>query len=426
MLDDNSKDSFREDLYFRLLLNKAVNANPPLNEWVIRKLVSDKSFEQLLNDALEKIQPDLPSQGAYSALSFFQRQKLFEKLSGDPRLALLVAERAEKSNQRIKVLIGLASKLEGIWEEDRKPHPEKKEKDSGCGCGNCCNPLPQWTLIIVLLLIALGSVGSALLQTREASKEMADTLKQQPSEIAKELANILRPRSQDSKTIIETIPKDRNPQGTAPSQIVLPSPIRVKIGGSVSLVTSPQDHGTSFGQTQNKAQGQQQPDALSNTWKIKLEGLPALPSSLRLESPDHPDALPVSTVVLEPNDHKEIVVVYPATGKEGDSKQTVNCTLTATLKDTGDPAEIAFGKNAESACPVPPNEFIETIRLNQKPVYVPQLNAFVNLTSWRQGMLRGLRRKYQISIQAAPYTAWHVDNKEDAGPKPCRPPVCVL
>src|SRR6266446_663572 len=117
MLSGYLQRAFAHDLNFRLALNRAAKATPPLNTWVIRNIVSDRNLAILLFDVLQNI-GEHPSEieAIYDPKFTGLRKKIFLKLSRDPRVALMVAEWMEKSNERMQVLAGLKSRLEGLWQ----------------------------------------------------------------------------------------------------------------------------------------------------------------------------------------------------------------------------------------------------------------------------------------------------------------------
>jgi hypothetical protein len=154
----------------------------------------------------------------------------------------------------------------------------------------------------------------------------------------------------------------------------------------------------------DKTSSSEAPPAFPNPLIVKLDGIPSLqipltvPNSLHLAPSYRLDSLPTSTGLLSPGTPTPIKVEYP------ESYVAVReCTFTITLKSLADTAELGFEKDKSCNLDrIAPKALIR-LKLNQNPIYIPELDALIGLTSQRQGFLRGSYRTSQISIQPAPY-----------------------
>ena len=415
MLSSDLRRELANDLGFRLALNQAVGARPPLNGWVIRNVVSDESFFGLFGEVLTSLGPigrDLDE--TYHSMLQGQREELFRRLSSNERLALLVAEWMERSNERMRVLAGLESRLGSLWESlstsapppDHAPAKDTHAPPFSLSGLTGRSPLLQWGLAGALGIATLGTAGTFVVQSREISKELA-TISKESSEISKEVTRIsdrsfqsiekIESISRETQSITERIGQRQScgeiktgckeaigPQGP------LPNPWTIKLDGMPS-----------FTMYENKPDGAQQKVAstLPNTWTVKLDGIPNIPNSFRLEPNYRVEALPASSVPLTASTPTLLRVEYP-TSYEVASE----CELSVTLVKLADLAEVTFERQKSCDVERVARETSITIKPNDKPIYVAELDAFVGLSSRRGGLFHTGKRSVQISIQAAAFS----------------------
>lgn len=421
-------------LRLRLALNDAVHAHPPLSSWVIRNVLSDPSFIALLKEALRRqgLSLETVSNGfdaSPTIPSFTSPDPAIEEalrdLERDRRLRLLVSEWSQRWNERASVISGLRSRIIALSSFPSSTSEKSRDKESeytdqgnvGVGPLPAMSPLVRWGA--AGLLGAATVVGGNYYVRSTINSTVRENISEMSSRVSKEVAEEVNRtvNSKIEKVVGSTNEKvDRVVQDTnAIREVVdgctsvgrcaldtskafdMPNPWIVKLQGplefkggipvSVQVVPDTVHLQTTASTT-----------ALPNPWTIKLDGVPQIPGNVRLEPNYFLDTLPPSLQVLDPDPKKStpIRVEYP------DSyKQMAECAFDVRLDSLADPARIQVSRTSDCESRVAPTTSL-TIQLNQKPVYVPQIDAFVALNSQTQGFLRK-HKTIEISIQAAPF-----------------------
>jgi hypothetical protein len=415
MLSSDLRYSLAHDIDFRLVLNRSAKCDKPLSDWIVSRVVSDASFEGLLRDTLDRIIRGMPPEDLYRVDKAI-RADILTNLQQDERLTLLIAENIEKSNERIRVLMGLKTRLESLWRSDPASSHNGPKGESSTSLANITslNPLFRWGIASALGMATVATAGNALVQWREFSREV-DSVSREYSQVREEISRISE-HSDRTTEKIETIQRDterskeilqggqcppvRNACEGNPQS--LPNPWTIKLDG----LPQPQKSITPEITNNNQSKSDQPSKTpvgfqVPNPWVIKLDGLPSLPTNLRLQPNYRIESLPGSTQTLNTKTDVPINVEYPKSYEEA-----VGCLFKIKLTKLADPAEVTFER--QDPCPVEDRVTKEQnvrIRLNQKPIYVPEIDAFVSLTSHRQGFLHlGKLDNPQILIQAAAYS----------------------
>ncbi len=407
MLSAKVRSALAQDVSFRLVLNQLAESgkplaesDKPLSDWIVWSVVSDTSFESLLRDALKSVSSELDPE-RMTSLGRTETVATFGALGEDKRLALLIAENIKKSHDQFRLLIWIRSRLEGLWNHNGGPSTKTQ---SGIFRG----------LAFLLGAATITAAGSAWIQSREFSREV-ETLSKQYSQVRQEISQISE-RSLQTTEKIETIRQDTQrtkevllQQTVCPSarkvcgRVVdqqFPNPWVIKLDGS-AWSPNGQPQNTNNNNFSGSPGALPPPLAqLPNPWTIKLEGLPTLPASLRLQPNYRVESLPSSTYTLIAGKEVTLKVEYPISYEVTD-----DCLFKITLTKVKDPAEFKFERDSSCRIERIATEGSVTMKLNQKPVYVPDMDAFVSLTSRRQGLFGlGKREDPEIFVQAASYS----------------------
>jgi hypothetical protein len=436
-MSSQDNDFLRRSLGFRLALNLAVEANPPLSKWIIHHVLRDAAFhgrlEELIITVISKQFPGVTPSDSIEKYAPEQRQALFDAIAQDKHIQLLVSEWIEEYNVRMKVWGGWWSRIDNLLKYLTKEGKEGSEQTpirrfSGFSFGLNRNPL--------LPLSLAGALGAGV-AGGYAIKDV--------SNVSKELEKISRISEQNNEknSVIDTVSKQTESIREVIREIEKCSQERSTREDLTKLTDSWQkalqqtrahDHWlerkivdieavSNSNQTRlvEECSPSKTPDHGSPV-VVKLEGLPSTwpstfkiapnyrlgdlpPSSVSIatqalpkkEAPNQPSGTVGSRRQITPNLKVEYPISY---------EQTAMCELQVEVRGFGDPAVLAFSKYAEG-CAVDrvADETTASVGVNRKPVYVPDLDAFVSMQGQRSGLFhRGGYQNFNIAVQAAPYS----------------------
>lgn len=434
--DDN--EFLKRSLGFRLALNAAVEAHPPLSMWIIKHVVADAAFHDRLAEIIETLRTTLPPgetlPGSIEKYSSPRRQTLFDNIAQDKHIQLLVSEWIERYNVRMKVWAGWWSRIDNLLKYLTKDGKEGAEAQapmrsfSAASFGFTRNPLLPLSLAGALGAGVAG--GYAIKEVSNVSKELekisriseqnneknsvVDTVSKQTESI-REVIKEFEKCSQERPTCEDLTKLTDSWQKILQQTRVHDHWLESKIADIEAVNSSNQ---TRLVEECSPAKASDH----GNPVVVKLEGLPSTwPTTFKIAPNYRVGDLPPSSVLIAmqalpkkgaPNQSPgpggskrqitpNLKVEYPIS-----YEQTAMCELQVEVRRSGDPAVLAFSKYAEG-CAVNrvADETTASVSVNRKPVYVPDLDAFVSIQGQRSGLFRrGGYQNLNIAVQAAPYS----------------------
>jgi len=432
MLNKQVRDQIAADPEFRLALSLTAKSDGALSLWIVRRVLHDEGFLPVLqktakNDCSFTIDEEpLSTVGWPAALAEEDRGALLTALPANAVFRHLVLEAVRDNGNRLKVISGLESTFKRVFDDKEYPastgtgdsDPDTRttiETPSG-------GALLRWA---VASLVGVGTVTGGFVATRQVMKDFERTreeVRKTTTEQTQEI-NHIRDRVQvvdgmvqgcsrvcvdpgpsyeaTNRAVAEIVALQADDQAqiaTVLTNLNVVAAAAVKTAGGPS---NPGDHNPPPINVNLKVS-----DFPSVPSPIKLE-LPAFPSQIKLASPHDLQALPATSVLFaEPEDSeasKLVTVVYPAA-----YDATVVCTFSVALAAVKNPATLSIQlKSCTDDTPkgVSSSAVTVPVELNHKPIYVPELDAYVAVAGERGGLFHlGAWERATLSIQAEPYT----------------------
>lgn len=425
MLNKRVRDQIAADPEFRLALSLTAKSDGALSLWIVHRVLRDEAFlpvvQKIANTAARlTVNEESLSTTGWSGLAGEDREKLLTALPASAVFRHLVLEAIRDHGNRLKVISGLENTFKRVIGEDKEVS-SPGEGDPGADTRTSIETPKGGTLLrwAVASLVGVGTVAGGVVATRQVAKEYQQT--------REEFHKTITEQTQEIDHLKERLPVTDAPSQGCPRVSVDATPcddvvarilatiaaIQEKDQQQLANVLTNLDVGVADMRKSAYQEGPRLRDATVpppinvNVKLSDLPPLPAFPSQIRLVPPHDLQALPATPVLFagagDLAGGKLVTVVYPAA-----YDATVSCTFSVTLAEIENPAALRFQlKSCTDDAPVGVSSGPVTVpvELNHKPIYVPELHAFVAVAAERGGLFHlGGWERATLSIQAEPYT----------------------
>lgn len=425
MLNKRIRDQIAGDPEFRLALSLTAKSDGALSLWIVHRVLRDDAFlpvvQKIANTAARlTVTEESWSSTGWSGLADEDREKLLTALPASPVFRHLVLEAIRDNGNRLKVISGLENTFNRVIGEDKEVS-SPGEGDPGADTRTSIETPNGGTLLRWALasLVGVGTVAGGVVATRQVAKEYQQT--------REDFHKTTTEQTQEIDRLKERLPVTDAPSQGCPSVSVDATPCDDVVARILATVVAIQEKDqqqlanvvTSLGvvvadmRKSAYQEGQRLHDATVPpppiNVNVKLSDLPpfpAFPSQIKLAPPHDLQSLPATPVLFAGTGDfaggKLVTVVYPAA-----YDATVSCTFSVALAEIENPAALSIQlKSCTDDAPVGVSSGPVTVpvELNHKPIYVPELHAFVAVAAERRGLFHlGGWQRATLSIQAEPF-----------------------
>lgn len=433
------------DLDFRRYMKDAAGSEVPLPHWVLKHLVINEDFFNLVSERLG--QSPRPREVEDAIQNYLdqkpdEKRNFFKNLMRDElSLRYLLSEIIQRYNNRFSVLSGLRSLLSkkpGPAHKRREPEPEPEPLPVPAG-GNQdspwimnfsrANPLLNWGLSTFL---GMGTVTGAVVAYKQVTAPPASagsgvSVNSDPEEDDKEkLEQLSRLLGQLKGLVQVNIPAELKVSNSCDSGCKQPSTLT----GTLTLQAPPKMPDVklynSFSLLPQSGEGTSKGDP--NVITLKLSGIPEpkpFPSSFKLDSvPYKLDSLPASHAAF---DKEALVRVWFPNSY--DAAIACQLKLEAISGKKKSQLKITVQPPCKPGSPTPltSSEFAIDVSHDSNWHFVPELGASIKIVEQRNGIIGFRKKTFDVSIQATPFAnlqaltgsvAGNSNNADATGVKP--------